>query len=674
MNKNKAYNYIAFLYFVLSITISCIILGFLYYSNSLNEDFLRSDLVYLPTITKDILWNNGNFFDWKITPAPYFFPDMAVYFILNYFIHSAYDNVYIFMIYQVIVTFIVLFLIHKELCDNILKAALCTITPMVFIIVFLSGNIIESYRLILFNGFHFGTMINGLFITWLFLRSNLQASKINLIFIILLTFLGTASDLCLIVWFIAPICAILFYMSWWLKLIDFKYVIRINLRLLLTFVTAWALKIFITGTANSNYFRPKGIWNAAKDIYYFTIGFINFGIKYPIVFIFIIIGIICAIKIIIYSLNQKTKINNKILFIASIVILSPLFTIIVFANSSTGLVLPNTPYFHITYSSPLFWLPLLFCPILIIQFIPLTFHKIFNYILFILSTVSLTIGLINIQKLPSLKFTYYPEVIKCIDEGLREENVKNGISGFVLSHYITNGSKIGLQMVHMNQDLTPLYWLINTKWYTGSYDFAITRIGAKTIHADTINEKMIKAINGKPIKEFTCETPIKATDFPSNTIESPGIIKILVYGKDKLKTKLFNAVGAEFTWDGCSILSIRDSTQTNTNCIITNTTSTKPNSVITFGPYVPLPQGKYKFIITYSSPANKNIKVGKWDIISSSSTIKIGDIYGSNSSFNTIIEIFEVNHELSDKLFEIRTFYDGISNLQIKNLTIKRVG
>ena len=42
---------------------------------------LHSDILFLDDLVRDILLNNGQWQDWKLTPAPAYLPDMALYFI-----------------------------------------------------------------------------------------------------------------------------------------------------------------------------------------------------------------------------------------------------------------------------------------------------------------------------------------------------------------------------------------------------------------------------------------------------------------------------------------------------------------------------------------------------------------------------------------------------------------
>ena len=41
---------------------------------------INSDLLYMPALFRDVTEWGGRFSEWRLTPAPYLFPDMALYF------------------------------------------------------------------------------------------------------------------------------------------------------------------------------------------------------------------------------------------------------------------------------------------------------------------------------------------------------------------------------------------------------------------------------------------------------------------------------------------------------------------------------------------------------------------------------------------------------------------
>jgi hypothetical protein len=48
---------------------------------AIRESFFDSDNLYLPTLFEDLIRWSGRFSDWRLTPAPYFLPDMPLYFL-----------------------------------------------------------------------------------------------------------------------------------------------------------------------------------------------------------------------------------------------------------------------------------------------------------------------------------------------------------------------------------------------------------------------------------------------------------------------------------------------------------------------------------------------------------------------------------------------------------------
>ena len=98
---------------------------------------------------------------------------------------------------------------------------------------------------------------------------------------------------------------------------------------------------------------------------------------------------------------------------------------------------------------------------------------------------------------------------------------------------------------------------------------------------------------------------------------------------------------------------------------------------ITFGPYIKLEEGDYKFNIAYISSEANNTSVGSWDVAielpNQVKVIKQGDLIGSNGSESHITQTFNIPNEYNNRRVEIRNFYNGTGNLTIKSLTVTRV-
>lgn len=59
------------------------------------------DTLYIPAVFRDIFLNDGSFSDWYFAPAPYFFPDMALYFLIKAIIGSTYFSALFYALLQI---------------------------------------------------------------------------------------------------------------------------------------------------------------------------------------------------------------------------------------------------------------------------------------------------------------------------------------------------------------------------------------------------------------------------------------------------------------------------------------------------------------------------------------------------------------------------------------------
>jgi hypothetical protein len=98
---------------------------------------------------------------------------------------------------------------------------------------------------------------------------------------------------------------------------------------------------------------------------------------------------------------------------------------------------------------------------------------------------------------------------------------------------------------------------------------------------------------------------------------------------------------------------------------------------ITYGPYIKLTEGSYKFDILYVSSETNTTVVGSWDIgIALPKEIKIlkkDNLIGTNNKEGHVIQTFVIPKEYSNEKVEIRNFYNGVGDLTIKSLTITKV-
>lgn len=107
------------------------------------------------------------------------------------------------------------------------------------------------------------------------------------------------------------------------------------------------------------------------------------------------------------------------------------------------------------------------------------------------------------------------------------------------------------------------------------------------------------------------------------------------------------------------------------------TETTVYRGIVTFGPYVSVPSGRYHFNIQYSSPSASAEAIGSCDVVVASSgkseQIQQGTLNGSKGEASKVSGSFNVSEEYNNGKVEVRTANNGFSELTIFNLTITKV-
>jgi hypothetical protein len=95
---------------------------------------------------------------------------------------------------------------------------------------------------------------------------------------------------------------------------------------------------------------------------------------------------------------------------------------------------------------------------------------------------------------------------------------------------------------------------------------------------------------------------------------------------------------------------------------------------LSFGPFLALPAGKYRYSITYASDVLPNIETGNWEIVLENKKIlKSGKLIGTQGQPQRIEGDFDLEAQDAGKSFEIRTFYLAIGDLQIVSSSLQKV-
>ena len=484
----------------------------------------NSDSVYLSALFIDVFKQGHHFSSWHLTPAPYFFPDMLVSFLINIFVGSVY---YVFLLFAVIQTWLTLFLISKiiELATNNKNAVLFSHIIFLLALAFLATQNIFPYCFLMVSAFHFGTFITGL-ILLACLIGYFEGEKLKYcVALIVMAAIGSASDLFFLVWFIGPIITSMIF----IRILGCKpgySVKKISALLIAGCLIGVTLKYSVTIDVTKGYIStvPHFSWGRVQE---FTLVVRKIFLDKPLASILIVIFYVLLLvqffpHLLYRRKAQYSNLEMCILFLNIFIIFSTVFSIAnIMVNSFYHIRLDKQAF---RYIINVYWFPVVFA------WLPI-------YFLFKRESLStplklwlyITMALILIEKdsLPiDYHEVYYPDSVQCIDAGIHEynsthlEKINYGIAGYWQAKLVTVFSKEGLVSLSFTPNLIPDLVITTPEIYRSVYDFAIIdyRPGYQ------LNKASIEKMNGKPVAQFSCK-------------DAKGILSVMIYGKNKLTVK-----------------------------------------------------------------------------------------------------------------------------------------
>lgn len=662
--KNK----LPIIYLIICIAFEIIVLTALYYSKVItHRDLLNGDTLFPVSLANQVIWQGQSILDWSLPPAPFFFPEISLFMIFSLFKVSAFDSMYLYMIFQVSVTFILIYFIYSLIFNKWL-ASLFTCLVVTYILTFLTLNppVVHPYYFILIGTYHYGNILNGLLILYLIMKKNFSFSFARVAIIIFLTIIGVASDLFLAVTVVAPIGMALLAISYWKKEFNFKYAIYWNLLLACSALVGWLGKILITGHSYLEIGKIKSIDNILLDIKYTILNICRLTETYPSTIIFILILLYVSIVALILISNNQSKNKNNHTYVK---FLSYFIVISIFLNLSSVILTnvwlndPNDPrHFHSRYILAVFWFPILFYPVFLKKYLNNVSKKVGKMIvlaLILLQAVPFLVSLKYLTKLSDIDINYYPKFIDCLDKNLSNSNLKNGIGSYGYSRPVELFSQRQLSIDIVNKQLLKAKWLSNPKLFKDKHDFVIL---SKANNVSEINEKLLYKLNSKPSYSFICED-----DLYNNKVE------VLVYGKDQVTTyPNFNKRNI-FVWEGCEISFLARGVMVNRiledhgACII----KAYGNRGTLYVHIPNIQAGEYIFTLDYRSNISKKEKIAEIDIGIEKQLIS-EPLFGTNSkgskeSYNLIVD-----KNFANKRLDFNIKFDGVGDLYIKSVSLRR--
>ena len=204
--KNILCNY---WWFIIALIIALIVQLYWFSSLTLSDldSFFTSDTLTLPSLYRDWFEDGYTMNGWTLNAAPNFFPDMLLFFILNFITGSFVSAAFWFSIIQFFAIIIICYLLFKTIKSNLLPT---TFVPAIFLctsflfVLFIDHVFWES-MLINTNSFHNGAFVMTLACLLSFFLYLKKESKISLILFLVIVVISAPSDRLFFISLVVPL-------------------------------------------------------------------------------------------------------------------------------------------------------------------------------------------------------------------------------------------------------------------------------------------------------------------------------------------------------------------------------------------------------------------------------------------------------------------------------------
>ncbi len=429
--------------------------------------FFNSDTLYLPALYKDWFVDNNSMQGWHLNPAPNFFPDMLVYFIMMFL--GGGDFILVSFLFGLIQYFLILYLmvrLFKKVVPGqprLLHAVIYLFVSLWLMeVVYPTGNFMFAYFLFI-NAYHTGCFIMTLCCFLLVLRIFDRATTARYWLLFALGFLSAFSDQLFLVTFVAPLAlAAMFFLK-----NNFRVFIRL---ILISFLAAGLAVLAYTLIDKSGYlgFDKPVLQITLQSISDSYTMFSNLLKEYLVTYfgyrsIAILLFMASFIGMIYLFIRHRRSGNNILrFFLLFIIVQTPL---VIFAPILCGNFTGSDTLRYNIY-------PLYLTGLNVAVFMALTVKQAvllgngFKYTLTVLGIALLLAGEFRYNH-DGLRqfFSYYPEPVRRIDEVAEKEGLLNGVGNYWQAKLITMFSKKGVRVCSVYDDLLFYPHVANNNWY-----------------------------------------------------------------------------------------------------------------------------------------------------------------------------------------------------------------
>lgn len=128
---------------------------------------VHADALYLPVLFDDLFRDGGRFAHWFLTPAPYFFPDLPVYWLAWLAGNGVFEQTTIFALLQAVLAALCLYLLARQ---GLARAPLPAAAALSILFIWLGLHVDDPFVRLFSSAHHYGAFVASLLLVALWVR------------------------------------------------------------------------------------------------------------------------------------------------------------------------------------------------------------------------------------------------------------------------------------------------------------------------------------------------------------------------------------------------------------------------------------------------------------------------------------------------------------------------
>lgn len=491
-----------------SFAIVCIAVFYLT-GHELRIGMLHADALYLPTLFKDMLHDGGHVKDWYLTPAPYFFPDFAIY-LLGYGLGT--DNYAQVLLFAVLQCGLLLYGLQALARQIVPATALPCATLGLVLLIGLALTNQEPFVFLLSNASHFGAFVSAVLCMAAWLRFEGTGAPRALWMACILAFLTTLSDSLFLLQTVLPLTCVGVART----LLERDYFAGRRLRLALPWMVLGAaiLGYLAYGLVVTNPMRfgaqmdLRHIAAKLQDLDAIALHLWNVLPLVALCWIALLgLAAACAVRLV----RRRTPPFGLGRPLAWLLV----FWLLSSAGALTLSLLVTNVVISIRYFIPLACWPVLLAPLVAAHMLR---ERAAVFVLTATLACCIAIGMATALqwRAHALELVHYGDGADCIDRTLAARGLRHGIAQYWDAKTVQSFSHLGITLAQYNDQLDEIPWITSKRYFRPAYDFAV--IGPPWPSPNNIPADKLEAINGKPAAQVVC-----------------GSYTLLLYGRDGMR-------------------------------------------------------------------------------------------------------------------------------------------